>query len=104
MTYEPAKQDIADKTVELIEEWLAVDDQMADALIDNVGLVRKLMQARGFDQIADAKFDLQMALNRYAIAQRDFYSDAQDALIAETGYTLRTAVDDAIFVVHNTEF
>lgn len=102
--FEPNKNDIDDKQLELINEWLADDDRYVDALISNKHLVRTLQKARTLDEFIDARFDLVVAMQAYAKRERDFYSDAQDALIAEQGYTVRTAVDDHKFVAHNTEY
>jgi hypothetical protein len=98
--YEPNKQDIDDKQLELINDWLADDDQMADALVSNIPLFRALLNARTLDDFIDSRFDLAIALQAYAKRENDFYSDAQDSLIAERGYSVRTAVDDHEFVKH----
>lgn len=104
MTYEPPKQAVLDKATELIDEWLADDDCMNDALVSNTSLVRALFNARTSHDVTDAVFDLKLALHKYAAQQRDFMADAQDELIAETGYTVRTAVDDEKFVTHDTRY
>jgi hypothetical protein len=104
MTYEPTKEAITDKAIELINEWLSDDDNYNDAMVSITSFSRAVLKAKTLHDKADAILDLEVALQIYAIRQRDFNTEARNALIAENGYTVRTAVDDYKFVAHNTEY
>jgi hypothetical protein len=103
MMYEPTQNEIADKANELYQESLKDDDYLIDALITNLPLVRKMLNANLADFL-DAKLDLELAMQKTIYDLRDLENKARDMLIAEVGYIERTDVDTFKMRVHETRY
>lgn len=103
--YEPTDSEINDKAKELMEDWLYENncDGLADAVVMNLPLLKKLLEA-DLKDLADARTDLLNAIEKYADAHNNFMEEAEDFLISQVGYLKRTDVDDYKFIPHDTRY
>jgi hypothetical protein len=101
--HEPTQNEIADKADELYQEALNNDDILIDALITNLPLVRKMLNANLSDFLY-AKLDLEMANIKHIYNFLILNEKAEAMLIAERGATVRTDVDTFKTRVHETRY
>ena len=100
--YHPKPHEDAIRIAELLEKAKQDDDKLIDALIHNITLVKALLAAKDDDDREWYQALLNTAITDYLTVEHDLVTKANDALIAEVGYTVKTAVDDDSFIIHDT--